>query len=726
MFGHLKIGTRLGMAFAITLLLLVLVAAIGALRIATLDDEIDQLINDRFPKTVQANDIIDAINESDRQLRNAYIFQGLELQRFLLALGEQRDIIENRLELLHKTVHSDEGKALLKKMVDSRKRYRMHQEKTLEFLKSNRRDEAAAVLQNDLTLAQSEYTQAVAALVDYQTRLMEQAGSQASAVAHGAIVLVLALTAVALVLGAVMAWLIVRSITRPTEQLIKTANKMAAGVLDVDIDTQRTDELGALAVSLHTMQTSLQTMVADADTLVTAAVQGRLSTRADATRHQGDFRKIVEGVNHTLDAVIGPLNVAAQYVDDISRGVVPAPITGVYHGDFNTLKNNLNTCIAAINALIVDADVLANAALQGKLSTRADATRHQGDFRKIVEGVNATLDAVIGPLNEAMSVLGAVEQGDLSRSVQGQYQGDLLALRNMVNNAVAKMDGVITEVLNATETLSAASEQISVTAQSLSQASSEQAASVEETSASVEQMTASIGQNTENAKVTDSMASQAARQATEGGESVAATVSAMKQIARKISIIDEIAYQTNLLALNAAIEAARAGSHGKGFAVVAAEVRKLAERSQVAAQEIGEVANSSVELAEKAGTLLGEIVPSIQKTSDLVQEISAASEEQSSGAGQINAAVGQLSQTTQQNAASAEQLAATAEEMASQVERLQSTMSFFKLASAGAADKPTPSASKNARPPLLRRTAPPPVPRTAAAGIDESKFSEFF
>jgi methyl-accepting chemotaxis protein len=174
------------------------------------------------------------------------------------------------------------------------------------------------------------------------------------------------------------------------------------------------------------------------------------------------------------------------------------------------------------------------------------------------------------------------------------------------------------------------------------------------------------------------MATKAAKEATEGGAAVKATVAAMKQIAGKIGIIDDIAYQTNLLALNAAIEAARAGEHGKGFAVVAAEVRKLAERSQVAAKEIGQVAESSVELAEKAGKLLDEMVPNINKTSDLVQEITAASEEQSAGLGQINAAVGQLSQTTQQNASSSEELAATAEEMNGQAEQLQQSMAFFR------------------------------------------------
>ncbi|QTN28970.1 MCP four helix bundle domain-containing protein [Rhodoferax sp. AJA081-3] len=278
----------------------------------------------------------------------------------------------------------------------------------------------------------------------------------------------------------------------------------------------------------------------------------------------------------------------------------------------------------------------------------------------------------------AADIVEQVAAGDLTVRIDLKPNDNTSLLASM-KAMVDKLSQVVAEVSSGAAGLTGAAEQISATAQSLSQASTEQAAGVEETSASVEQMTASIAQNTENAKVTDAMASKAASEATEGGEAVKSTVAAMKQIAKKIVIIDDIAYQTNLLALNAAIEAARAGEHGKGFAVVAAEVRKLAERSQVAAQEIGEVADSSVQLAERAGSLLDEMVPNIKKTSDLVQEITAASEEQSAGVSQINAAVGQLSQTTQQNAAGSEELAATAEEMTSQAESLQSTISFFRV-----------------------------------------------
>jgi len=328
-----------------------------------------------------------------------------------------------------------------------------------------------------------------------------------------------------------------------------------------------------------------------------------------------------------------------------------------------------------------------------------------------------------GEPDYAVNIVRQISEGDLSVRVQLR-SGDTSSLLSAMQNMVEKLSQIITDVRSASDNLSSASEEVSATAQSMSQATSEQAASVEETSASVEQMSASINQNTENAKVTDGMATKSSTEAVEGGAAVKETVAAMKSIADKIGIIDDIAYQTNLLALNAAIEAARAGEHGKGFAVVAAEVRKLAERSQVAAQEIGEVAKGSVGLAEKAGKLLDEMVPSIKKTSDLVQEIACASEEQSSGVAQINTAMNQLNQITQQNASSSEELAATAEEMSSQAEQLQQTMSFFKVGS-GEASSVSKAAAHKVNVAHMARPAAKPAARLAAAAPSEAEFVKF-
>ena len=328
--------------------------------------------------------------------------------------------------------------------------------------------------------------------------------------------------------------------------------------------------------------------------------------------------------------------------------------------------------------------------------------------------------SITRPARQAVDIANRLAEGDLTMQVEAGRRDEMGQLLGAMGAMVAKLTQIISEVRSASDNLSSASEQVSATAQSLSQGASEQAASVEETSASIEQMSASISQNTENAKVTDGMASKAAKEATEGGEAVKQTVTAMKSIAGKIGIIDDIAYQTNLLALNAAIEAARAGEHGKGFAVVAAEVRKLAERSQVAAQEIGELAGGSVDLAERAGKLLDEIVPSINKTSDLVQEITAASEEQASGVGQVNVAMNQLNQATQQNASASEELAATAEEMSGQAEQLQQLMAFFKAGNAAAATM-RQAAVKSAAP--MRQLAK--TVQSATEPVGEAEFVRF-
>ncbi len=953
MFNNLKIGVRLATGFAVTLVLLIVIAVIGVNRIGALNAEVADLAKDKFPKSVWASDINESVAVISRQLRNAYLYSDAERQKSLDNIGEERLKITSTLEKLDKVVTSEKGKEALAKIKVTRLAYVGSQEKALEMIKANAKQaDFTALLQGELRKTQDEYNKAVMDFSNLQNDLVEKAGVNAEEEAASATRLLTILGIVASILTIAAAWVITRSITGPTGKLVDGANKMAKGDFAFAMDIDSKDEVGELANAIKAMQAAVQAMIADAAMLSKAAVEGKLATRADAAKHQGDFAKIVGGVNDTLDAVIGPLNVTAKYVDDIAKGVIPPVITDNYNGDFNIIKGNLNNvvkmmsdllaqtdiiiqgaangelekranadlfvggwnklvvgvnetvtnivnplnvtasyvdqiakgvippvittdykgqynvikgnlnavvkmmsdllaqtdviirgaadgeldkranadlfvggwnklvvgvnetvtnivnplnvtanyvdriakgdippvivteykgqynliklnlnaCIEATNqqanaalaiskgdtstvvrirsendvmakslievnkavaALVADANTLSRATVEGKLDVRAEAGKHQGDFRKVVDGLNQVMVAVSTPVQELRGVLGAMENGDLTQSMKQQYDGTWDELKNAVNNMLQKLTQVVTDVNSGAQALASASEEVSATAQSLSQAASEQAAGVEETSASIEQMTASIAQNTENAKVTEGMASKAAQDASDGGESVNATVSAMKEIAKKIGIIDDIAAQTNLLALNAAIEAARAGEHGKGFAVVAAEVCKLAERSQVAAQEIGEVAGSSVELAEKAGKLLEQMVPTIRKTSDLVQEISAASSEQSSGVGQINAAVSQLSQTTQQNASSSEELAATSEEMSSQAEQLQQTMSFFKLHGMGSGKAGNFAVRKSA--PATRPAAAKPaagranghLPTHALADIDEAQFTKF-
>jgi methyl-accepting chemotaxis protein len=281
---------------------------------------------------------------------------------------------------------------------------------------------------------------------------------------------------------------------------------------------------------------------------------------------------------------------------------------------------------------------------------------------------------------EIAQLVQAAVQGDLSRRIGVvDKTGFFKALAEQFNALVHTISRTITEVKTSAQELTAAAGQVSETSQSLSQSAASQAASVEQTSVSLQHIASAVQQNSEHARVTDDMASNASREAMEGGTAVGKTVDAMRAIAQKISIIDDIAYQTNLLALNAAIEAARAGEHGRGFAVVAAEVRKLAERSQIAAQEISLLAGSSVGLAEQAGNMLALIVPAIHRTSELVQEIAEISGEQASGVRSITGAMDMLNTSTQQNASAAEQLSATSEQLSAQATQLHGLMSYFKL-----------------------------------------------
>jgi len=319
------------------------------------------------------------------------------------------------------------------------------------------------------------------------------------------------------------------------------------------------------------------------------------------------------------------------------------------------------------------------AAAHGDFSGRLSTDGKTGFFMSLGAGMNQLLNTSEQGLTDVADVLAAFAEGDLTKRIERNYSGLFGKVKDSANSTAENLSRVMGEVRAAADALTGAANQVSATAQSLSQAASEQAASVEETTESIDVMSASISQNSDNAKVTDGMATKTSKEAVDGGGAVSQTLVAMKQIAAKIGIVDDIAYQTNLLALNAAIEAARAGEHGKGFAVVAAEVRKLAERSQLAAKEIGELAGNSVHTAERAGRLLDAIVPSIQRTSELVQEIAAASAEQSESVTQIGGAMGQLSKATQQNASASEQLAATSEELSGQAEQLQQSIAFFNI-----------------------------------------------
>jgi len=336
--------------------------------------------------------------------------------------------------------------------------------------------------------------------------------------------------------------------------------------------------------------------------------------------------------------------------------------------------------------------------------------------------------SITGPVLQGVAFAKRMAEGDFTGRLEIDQRDEIGVLARALNDMVGRLRVVVADVRSATDNVASGSEELSASSESLSQGATEQAAAIEEVSSSIEEMASNIRQNADNAQQTERIALQAAKDAQEGGVAVGQAVVAMKNIAEKISIIEEIARQTNLLALNAAIEAARAGEHGKGFAVVAAEVRKLAERSGNAAGEISDLSSSTVTVSEKAGEMLLKLVPDIQRTAELVQEIAAATGEQNSGAEQINKAIQQLDQVIQQNASASEEMASTSEELSSQAQQLQQTMSFFRVDEGGGITRSRPralpagpSAAHSAAPSAPRKPAPKPGQRPAPAAQAAAK-----
>jgi len=512
--------------------------------------------------------------------------------------------------------------------------------------------------------------------------------------------------------------------------------QISAGKIDELISQTYKGDHEKMKLAVNNVAAVTQSLQKELARLIVASKDGQLSERGKPDQFQGAFAEIVRGVNEMLDAILLPIGEGNRILAQISAGKIDELIAHTYRGDHEKMKVAVNNVGIVLQGLHKELERLTEASNQGQLATRGKHDQFQGAFAEIVRGVNAILDAVIVPLNVSAKYVEQISKGEIPAQITDTYHGDFNLIKNNLNTLIVAMNDItraaeeissgnltvevrersaqdklmqalsamvsgltqtVSDIRSIAGEVSAASQSISTASVQVSKGASAQAAAAEEASSSMEEMVSNIKQNADNAQQTDKIANKSAKDAQESGKSVLEAVAAMKEIANKISIIEEIARQTNLLALNAAIEAARAGEHGKGFAVVAAEVRKLAERSQKAAGEINQLSATTLKVSEKSGEMLDKLVPDIQRTAELVQEISAASKEQDTGAEQINKALQQLEQVIQQNASAAEEMASTTEELTGQSDQLVSALSFFHTGDEENGRVRRPVAAKNAK-----------------------------
>jgi methyl-accepting chemotaxis protein len=438
-----------------------------------------------------------------------------------------------------------------------------------------------------------------------------------------------------------------RGVRKPLNALTDGAKKLALGQTDFSFNIKTNDEIRVLSDAFLSAADSLRAMLSDANMLSQSAVEGKLSVRADLEKHQGDYRKIIEGVNDTLDAVVGPVQEASAVLEEMAKGNLSARVTGEYRGDHAIIKNSLNN----------------------------------------------TLNTIMGYISEISQILGQMAEGDLTVGISSQYLGDFAALKDSINHIVSSLRDVLSEIGLSADQVAAGTQQVSGGSQAISQGATEQAASIDELTATITKIAEQTKSNAVNANQANRISEEAKEDAVRGNDQMKELQEAIRDInessyniGKIIKVIDEIAFQTNILALNAAVEAARAGIHGKGFGVVAEEVRSLAIKSADAAKETTTLIEGSVKkteagtrIADATAEALGNIVVSVEKTVELMREIAEASNNQATAVSEVNRGIEQMSQVVQTNSATAEEAAAATEELSSQAEILKTMVDRFHV-----------------------------------------------